>query len=72
MSAGKAKGAAELVFSAMTPIATWSTVQRSDRMDDVDFTAKRTTTGWPVARVDPNLGRSQMHGGANRVEFSRN
>jgi hypothetical protein len=67
MSAGKAKGAAELVFSAMTP--TWSTVQRSDRMDDVDFTAKRTTTGWPVATVDPNLGHSQMHGGPTGLSF---
>ena len=32
----------------------WSTVRRGVRIDDVGFTAKRTTIGWPVEMPPKN------------------
>jgi hypothetical protein len=39
------------VMSVSPPLR--STVLRGDGIDNVGFPARRATTGWPVARVDP-------------------
>jgi hypothetical protein len=41
-----------------------STVRRGDRIDDVGFTAKRATTGWPV-EMPPRMPPARLE--RNRV-----
>jgi hypothetical protein len=46
-----------------------STVLRGDRIDNVGFPAKRATTGWPVARVDPSRAAAKSTEGSTGLNF---